>query len=220
MSRAKDLLIVGASSFAEIATLYFSRTDEYVVKALVVEDDYWEEGELLGLPIISLSEALGRYSPRDTFFFAAIVYSQMNQLRTRLMNLMMSKGFRPASYISPDAYIDDTASVGHHSFIFEDNTVQPFVSIGSNVVLWSGNHIGHHSVIDDNVFVSSHVVISGHCRVSRNTFLGVNCAIGNNVVIGEYNWIMPSTAILSDTGPRELWRPQPPVKSQKLPPGI
>ena len=40
------------------------------------------------------------------------------------------------------------------------------------MTLWSGNHIGHHSVIEDNVFVSSHVVISGGVTIGDGCFLG------------------------------------------------
>ena len=38
-------------------------------------------------------------------------------------------------------------------------TIQPFVRIGSNVTLWSGNHIGHDATIGDHCFIASHVVI-------------------------------------------------------------
>ena len=57
--------------------------------------------------------------------------------------------------------------MGDNCFIFEDNTVQPFVTLGNNLVLWSGNHIGHHSTLRDHCFISSHVVISGFCRHRR-----------------------------------------------------
>jgi len=33
------------------------------------------------------------------------------------------------------------------------------VTIGNNVTLWSGNHIGHDAMIDDHGFITSHVVI-------------------------------------------------------------
>ena len=59
--------------------------------------------------------------------------------------------------------------IGENCFIFEDNTIQPFVVVEDNVILWSGNHIGHHSVIKNHNFVSSHVVIDdyGHYEESR-----------------------------------------------------
>ena len=55
---------------------------------------------------------------------------------------MRNKGYQPASYISSNAFVWSNAKIGDHCFIFENNTVQPFVEIGDNVILWSGNHIG------------------------------------------------------------------------------
>jgi len=57
------------------------------------------------------------------------------------------------------------------------------VRIGNNVVLWSGNHIGHQTVINDHVFISSHVVVSGYCEVGEHCFLGVNSCIADFVRI-------------------------------------
>jgi sugar O-acyltransferase (sialic acid O-acetyltransferase NeuD family) len=93
-------------------------------------------------------------------------------------------GYRPASYVSPRAFVWRNVEVGEHCFIFENNVVQPFVKIGANVVLWSGNHIGHHSVIRDHCFISSHVVVSGFCDIGEHCFFGVNATLGNNVTIG------------------------------------
>src|SRR5918993_63663 len=90
-----------------------------------------------------------------------------------------AKGYTPASYISPRAFVWRNAVIGEHCFIFEDNVVQPFVTIGDNVVLWSGNHVGHHSRVGSHTFVSSHVVISGFVEVGESTFLGVNASIAN-----------------------------------------
>jgi carbonic anhydrase/acetyltransferase-like protein (isoleucine patch superfamily) len=80
------------------------------------------------------------------------------------------------------------------------------------VVLWSGNHIGHHSVIQDNCFISSHVVVSGFCNVGANSFLGVNATLANNITIGEDNWIGLGVTIAQNTEPNALFkgaRPEP-----------
>ena len=52
-------------------------------------------------------------------------------------------------------------------------------------MLWSGNHIGHHSKVDDNCFISSHVVISGGVNIGKNCFLGVNSTVNNAITIGD-----------------------------------
>ena len=103
-----------------------------------------------------------------------MVYGQLNRLRARLAACGRTTGFALASYVSSRAFVWRNVQLGEHCFVFEDNTLQPFVTIGRNGVLWSGNHIGHHSTIGDNVFVSPHVVVSGSVQVAR-LFLGVNC---------------------------------------------
>ena len=72
------------------------------------------------------------------------------------------------------------------------------MTIGDNVVLWSGNHIGHHSKIGDHCFVSSHVVVSGFVDVGPNCFLGVNAAIGNNVRIGADCLVGAGATVVKD----------------------
>ena len=69
----------------------------------------------------------------------AVVYTQLNRLRARLAAEAKAKGYRLASYVSSRAFLWRNVEVGEHCFVFEDNTVQPFVRIGNNVVLWSGN---------------------------------------------------------------------------------
>ena len=139
----------------------------------------------MGLPVVPFEKIENYYLPQQHAFFAAVVYTQGNQLRERLYHLAKIKGYRPASYISSKAFVWRNCQIGEHCFIFEDNTIQPFVKIGDNVVLWSGNHIGHHSIIDSHVFISSHVVVSGNCYVGPRCFLGVNSTIINDIQVGE-----------------------------------
>lgn len=195
----KKLIIVGDSAFAEVAWDLFTHESDFEVICFSVEKDFLTKNSLLGLPVIPLEELNERFNHEEFWFYTAIVYSNMNRLRTRLYKKVKDLGFKPASFISPKAYLAPSSEIGEHCFIFEDNTIQSFSKIGNNVVLWSGNHIGHHSFILDNVFVSSHVVISGFCEIGTNSFLGVNAEIANNVKIGSDNWISPGVTILKDT---------------------
>jgi len=212
-----DLIIIGDSSFAEIAKLYFERDTHYEVKAFVVEDGYLTKDSLMGVPVLPLSAALKIFNPERTYFYVAVVYTNLNRLRTRLFKKLKNLNFLPASYVSPYSFIDSSSKVGDHVFVFEDNTIQPFTRILSNCVLWSGNHIGHHSVINENCFISSHVVISGHVNIGANCFLGVNSTVGNNIDIGEDNWISAGVTILKSTKKNQMWLTDKPVLGKKSP---
>jgi sugar O-acyltransferase (sialic acid O-acetyltransferase NeuD family) len=183
--KERPLLIVGDSAFAEIAYEYFSHDSAYEVVAFCVEREFMSKERLFGLPVVAMDEIERAFPPSNHSFYAALVYTWMNRLRTRLYEAMKARGYTPASYISSRAFVWRNVELGEHCFIFEDNTIQPFVSIGNNAVLWSGNHIGHHTRIGDNCFISSHVVVSGFCTVGDNCFIGVNATFGNNLNIGD-----------------------------------
>ena len=206
MEKTKKLVIIGDSVFAEIAYEYFTFDSCYEVVAFSVEANFLKRNELFGLPIIPFENIENLYNKDEIEFHAALTYGQLNRVRTRLYLEAKAKGFRPASYISSRAFVWRNVDIGEHCFIFEDNTVQPFAKIGNNVVLWSGNHIGHHSMIEDNCFISSHVVISGHSVIGRNSFIGVNAAIGNNITIGTDNWVGPSVTLTTNTEPNSLYK--------------
>jgi sugar O-acyltransferase (sialic acid O-acetyltransferase NeuD family) len=208
MAPTKDrkLVIVGDSAFAEVACEYFACDSRYEVSGFAVEAAHLRRDRLLDRPVVAFERLADHFPPQTHEVHVAIVYSQLNRLRTRLMQAAKQAGYGLASFISPHAFIWRTAQLGEHCFIFENNVVQPFVRIGDNVVLWSGNHIGHHSRIGNNVFVSSHVVISGFCEVADNCFLGVNAAIGNNITIAKDCWIGPGVVISKDTKEGEIYR--------------
>lgn len=210
MKKNKKLVIVGDSAFAQVAYECFTHDSDYEVVGFAVESAYLKNNELFGLPIVPFEQIEDHFRPGEVEFYAALVYTQLNRLRTRLYESAKAKGYRPASYVSSRAFVWHNVGLGEHCFIFEDNTLQPFVRIGNNVVLWSGNHIGHHSVIQDHCFIASHVVISGFCNIGPSTFIGVNATLANNINLGEDNWIGPSVTIMHDTEPNQLFRSEQP----------
>jgi sugar O-acyltransferase (sialic acid O-acetyltransferase NeuD family) len=213
MSKRK-LVIVGDSAFAQIAREYFDHDSDHDVVAFAVEQAYLKRDSLDGLPVVALETLAQQFDPHTHSAHVAVTYQQLNRLRSRLASIVKSEGYRLASYVSSRAFVWRNATLGEHCFVFEDNTVQPFVRVGRNVVLWSGNHIGHHSVVGDNCFVSSHVVVSGFCTIGENSFLGVNSTIANNVTIGRDNWLGPATTITQDTAAGALYRGEQPEPSR------
>ncbi|WP_458369351.1 acetyltransferase [Pseudomonas mandelii] len=196
MEKNKKLVIVGAGELAMIAYEYFTYDSAYEVYGFAVERDYIESATLNELPIVPLEDVQQQFPPSEFEVFVAIPASQLNRLRTRLYQSVKEKGYICATYISSRAFVWRNAKIGENCFIFENNTVQPFVEIGNNVILWSGNHIGHRSVIEDNCFISSHVVISGYCRIGESCFLGVNSTLNDHVTVAR-DCIVASGSLVS-----------------------
>jgi len=138
----------------------------------------------------------------------------MNRLRESIYHHIKAKGYSLINYVSPKATVFPGTPIGDNCFILEDNTIQPFTTIGNDVVMWSGNHIGHHSVIKDHVFFASHVVLSGHCIVEPFSFFGVNSTIRDGVHIAEGSLIAMSASIVKDTEPWGVYKGSPAAKGE------
>lgn len=179
----EKIIIVGDGEFAEIAYEYFTYDSEYEVVAFAVEKDYYTKDTLFELPVVFVEDIRELYPPEKFKAYVAVTSTKLNRIRTRLYHFMKNTGYTLVSYISSKAFVWKNAIIGENSFIFEDNTIQYHVNIGNNVVLWSGNHIGHRTRIEDNCFLTSHIVVSGYCTVGESTFIGVNATIGDKVNI-------------------------------------
>jgi sugar O-acyltransferase (sialic acid O-acetyltransferase NeuD family) len=189
MVKEKKLVIFGDSAFAEIAYEYFTHDSEYEVVAFTVTSEFLNKDSLFGLPVVAFEDVEKNYDPAKHNMYIALVYNNLNRTRMKFYFEAKAKGYKLSSYVSSRAFVWHNVEMGDNCFVFEDNTIQPFVKMGSNLVLWSGNHIGHHSVIESHSFISSHVVISGFCVIRESCFFGVNSTIGNNVTVGKDSFL-------------------------------
>ncbi|WP_295200224.1 acetyltransferase [uncultured Chryseobacterium sp.] len=210
-----NVIIFGLQDFAELAHYYLENDSEHTVVAFCVNREYLpEEKKFRGLPVIAL-EDVDKYYPIDNYkFFAPMAPQKMNQLREKIYLSIKHKGYELISYVSSKATLFNN-EIGDNCFILENNTIQPFVKIGNNVILWSGNHIGHHSTIEDHIMFTSQVVLSGHCTVKKYSTLGVNATIRDGITIAEGTFVAMAASIIKDTDPWGFYKGNPAVKSEK-----
>lgn len=194
----KALVIFGTGDIAQLAHYYFSTDSDYKVVAFAVDEEYLTESEFCGLPVIPFDQVEHRYSPESHDFFVALAYSQLNALRKEKYFAAKAKGYCMAKYISSHATVLNDGAIGDNCFILEDNTIQPFVTIGDNVTLWSGNHVGHHSIVRNHCFIASHVVVSGGVEIGEQCFIGVNATLRDHIKIGEKCVVGAGVLLLTD----------------------
>lgn len=199
MHMNSQVIIFGIQDYAELAHFYLTNDSKYDVAAFCVSKEYMPQTKKFkGLPVVDYESVVDQYPPDKYSFFAPMSPKRMNQVREKIYSELKDKGYELISYISSKATLFGN-QIGDNCFILEDNTIQPFTSIGNNVVLWSGNHIGHHGEIKDHVTFTSHVVMSGHCEIGDNSFLGVNATIKDGIVLAKGTLVGMAAAVTRDT---------------------
>jgi sugar O-acyltransferase (sialic acid O-acetyltransferase NeuD family) len=200
------LIVFGTGGFGQLARFYFERDSPHEVVAFTVDEPVSHEFE--GLPLVAFAQLPELFAPGRHAMFVAIGYRHVNRLRAAACERARALGYELVSYVSSKASHWGDTRIGDNCFIFEDNTLQPFVTLGHGVVLWSGNHIGHHATIEDYCFLTSHVVVSGYTRVGAYSFLGVNAALRDGIEIGRSNVIGAGALMMRSTQDHEVYVPE------------
>lgn len=193
------LVIFGSGDIAQLAHLYFSSDSDYEVVAFTLDAQFISTSEFCNLPLIPFDQIIKYFPPNAAEIFIAIGYSKVNQVRKEKYLAAKSMGYRFASYVSSKATVLNQGQIGENCLILEACIIQPFVTIGNNVTLWSGSNVSHHSVIGDHCFIAPNVAISGGVEVKESCFIGISATLRDHITIGEHCVIGAGTLILSNT---------------------
>jgi sugar O-acyltransferase (sialic acid O-acetyltransferase NeuD family) len=196
--KRQQIIVFGTGEIAELADFYFAHDSEFEVVGFTVDGAYLKQAEFRDRPVLPFEQIGEAFPPERCGLFVAVSYAKLNAVRTEKVAAARAKGYRLVSYLSSRATVFPGFEPKPNCFILEDNTIQPFASIGANVTLWSGNHIGHHSIIEDDVFLASQVVVSGGVRVGQGSFVGVNVTIRDHVTIGKKCVLGAGALVLED----------------------
>ena len=200
------VVIFGVSQWAELAYFYLTQDSPHEVVAFTLDRAYLESATFKGLPVVPFDEVEKQHPPADYQMFVPMSFKKMNHARAEKYTEAKAKGYGLISYVSSKATTWPGFTCGENCFVLEDNTIQPFVEIGNDVVLWSGNHIGHHTCIKDHVMITSHVVISGCCTIEPFCFFGVNATVRDETVIARETLVGAGVVILKDTKEFEVYK--------------
>jgi sugar O-acyltransferase (sialic acid O-acetyltransferase NeuD family) len=194
-----DVVLFGLGDFARVARVYLAEDSPHEVVAFTANERYVESDELDGLPVVPFETLADTHPPDRCAMFVAIGFSGVNRARREVYEQCRKRGYELISYVSSKATYWGELQLGANCFVFEENVIQPNVRIGNDVILWSGNHIGHDSTIEDHVFIASHAVISGNVTIGESSFVGVNATFRDGITVAPRCVIGAGALIMKDT---------------------
>lgn len=201
----EKIIIFGNGQMADIAYYYLTSDPSYKIVGFCVDKEFLKQSIFNKLPVVAFEDVQKVFSPKKFKMFLPLGYKNVNKLRAEKYQLAKEKGYSLISYVSKKAIVWPGLKVRENCLILENNVIQPFTEIGNDVILWSGNHIGHHSRIMDHCYLASHIVVSGRVTIGPYCFIGVNATIRDNITIGESSVIGAGTLILRDTPRKSVY---------------
>jgi sugar O-acyltransferase (sialic acid O-acetyltransferase NeuD family) len=199
------IVIFGAGKIADEAYYYLSNDSPHEIVAFTVDAPHIPAPEKLGLPVVPFEEVQKLYPPDQFKMFVAVGYQDLNKLRAGKYHEAKAKGYELISYVSSKASNVGNVEIGDNCFILENAVIQPCSKMGSNIFLWSGNHVGHHATVMNHCYIAGQVVISGNSVVEPYCFIGVNATIGHEIIIGQGSFIGAGTLVTRNAEPNSVY---------------
>jgi acetyltransferase EpsM len=137
-------------------------------------------------------------SDPDIYFYFALISTKLNHKFIHRLHELNIPDERFATLIHPTAVVSKFAQVGYGV------AIQPFVSVGPNVVLknhiqiYSQALIGHNSHLDNYTYIANNACVGANVHLKEGAYLGTNCTTLENVIIGTWSLAGIGSVVIRD----------------------
>lgn len=201
----RQLIVFGAQAFAEICHYYFSKQSDYQVVAVTVDGAYIRESKFCGLPVVPFEELHQKFPSTVADMFVAVGHQKLNSQREAKVVQAESKGYTLAKFVSPKANVADDLVIGPNSMVMEYTSLQPFIRIGKNSIIWTETRMGFRCEVRDHCWVVS-AIFGERVSIGDNSFVGLNATIAPKVNVAPSNVIGAGALVMSNTKEFEVYR--------------
>src|SRR5262249_6155603 len=173
------VVLFGTGRGADVAYRFLVRDSAHQVCGFAVDHEHLNRKIFHDLPVVAFEDVERRFPPGEFHMLILLGYQRMNELRAGKYIEAKRKGYSFINYVNSNIYRAEELHIGENCFILDNQSISLDVRIGNNVVMWSSNHIGDLTVIEDHTWVSSHVTFAGEVVVHPYCFLGIGATITN-----------------------------------------
>lgn len=198
----KPVIIFGAKGLAKSALEIFE-SNEVVVYGFLDEDKSLHSTEINTIPVLG--------APDDHGFLKligqkceAFVANDDNAVRRKDVEFLIeTRKVMPVNAIHQQAFIPESASIGHGNFVGSKVTLGTGVKIGQHCILNTGCMIDYDAELGDFVQVGSGSIINANVTLSDNAFIGSGAVIVSGVTIGKNARVGAGSVVISDVAEGE-----------------
>lgn len=180
----RNLIIFSDTTFAERLFKYISFEGRDKVIAFTQEQNFISKRELQGLPVIPFEDLETLNSEFEIVI--GIGYTQMNNLKKKVYDLCVNKGYKVATYISTNAMVY-TNDIQEGCFLAPGAIVGPGCKLGKANFLASSAVLSHDNEIGNFNYISTNAVFGGFSKVKDNCFFGLHSTIQDGIDIASNN---------------------------------
>lgn len=129
-------------------------------------------------------------------------YRSMMQRRKKLEKMELSSFI---NFISINAKIYKTATLGQGIVVFPQTIISSNAKIGDHVFIYHNCVISHDVIVKNYSMISNSVCVSGGVKIGENCYIGAGSTIIEGISIGDNCIIAAGTTVLNDVEDNKIY---------------
>lgn len=202
----KKIILYGSRLLSRIIVEDSMMFNNHSIAAVLVDPGY-EIKLNTTIPIISLKDLRNDYSPESyDIVVLETAGKRTNELAQDCPNIdddlshrIIVLGYQLSNYISNNAVISPSATLGVNNVVLSGTTIGPGVTICDHNIIREGVYIGHDSFLGSSNFITSNSTIGGNCYLEGYSFVGLNSTVLNRIRIANHSVIGAGSVVTKDT---------------------
>lgn len=190
----RKICIVGSGGFGREVLLcvmdIFPNRDIWDVACFMVDNKYYKEGSIMGVPVIPMSSF-------NSKIYSVVVAIGDPLSRRRVVERLPADTIY-GTIIHPTAVISKFVKVGRGSIITAGCILTCNIEIGNHAHLNLHTTVGHDCVIGDYFTTAPAVNISGNCNIGTDVYFGTNSSIKQGINVCSGATIGMNAAVVKD----------------------
>lgn len=193
----EKVIIVGDGGHAKIVIDILQEMKQYEI--LGVTSKQINKQSFYGLPVLGNDDILEDYYKKGIKNIAiGIGGFKDNELRTKIFNNFLSKGYNIINAVHPKSIIANSVIMGKGVVIFAGAILNPEVKLGNNVIIATGATIDHETVVDDHCLISAGVTIGANTKIGEGTLCALGSKLISEITIGANVLVAAGAVVIND----------------------
>lgn len=192
---SKKVIVFGAGGHGKVVIDAILRQGLHEIAFLADADGKLHGSLVCGYEIRSEAEA---FAAQERGLRRAIVAIGNNDVRRRLTQVIIGKGFSLISVVHPAAVVAPSARIGAGTLVMPACVLNAEARIGDNAIINTGAVIEHDCDVGDHAHIGPHATLCGGVRVDEGALVGAGATVLVGVRIGAGAIVGAGSTVLRD----------------------
>ena len=183
MKILEPVIVIGSGGHAKVL-IDLLRSSGNEILFCTEADPSLVGSSVLGVPIAGPDEMIDDYSPGDVALVNGLGSVGIPELRRRITERWLARGFKFATLVHPTAVVSSTAVVETGAQIMAGVIIQTAATIGPGTIVNTRASIDHDCVVGAHSHIAPGVTLSGQVSIGETCHVGTGAQIIQGVSIG------------------------------------